>query len=198
MGKNKWLAIVAAALVAGLVLGNMGSAAAASSSVPTTGTIGSRAVACGLGIGRGIRDAGGRLIDVVASLTGKTTAQVATERSSGKSFSQIAKESNVSSTQVVDKALAVRQASLADAVKAGTITQAQADAALTNMRARLTAGVDSTAAGCGNGRGAGRGAGAGAGCGAGRGAGVGCGAGGGAGAGCGAGAAGCPMAAPVQ
>lgn len=190
MGKNKWLAIVAAALVAGLVLGNLGSAAAASPSSPTTGTIGSRAVACGLGIGRGIRDAGGRLIDVVASLTGKTTTQVATERRAGKSFSQIAKESNISSAQVVDKALAVRQAALADAVKAGTITQAQADAALANMRARLTAGVDSTGVGCGAGRGAGRGAGCGYG--------AGFGAGRGPGAGYGPGAAGCPMAAPVQ
>jgi hypothetical protein len=186
MGKNKWLAIVAAALVAGLVLGNLGSAAAASSSSPTTGTIGSRAVACGLGIGRSVRDAGGRIIDVVASLTGKTTAQVAAERSSGKSFSQIAKESNVTSAQVIDKTLAVRKTALDDAVKAGTITQAQADAALANMSARLTAGVDATGAGCGAGRGAGRGAGAG------YGAGAGC------GAGRGAGAAGCAMAVPVQ
>lgn len=157
MSKSKWYGIVAASLVAGLVLGTLGSAAAASSkAAPVSGAAATPAT-CGLGIGRSMRDAGGRLIDVVASLTGKSESAVQAERVAGKTFSQIAAESDVTRDQVVSKALTTRTTALDAAVKAGTVTQAQADLALARMKTQLTTRVDATGTTCGNGAGTGRG-----------------------------------------
>lgn len=180
MNKSKWMGVAAAALVAGLVLGNLASATAATGSSTNTSAT-STIASCALGIGRTVRDAGGRLLDVVASLTGKSTDDVAAERAAGKTFGQIAAESNVTTEAVVAKALDVRKTALDDAVKSGQITQSQADAAVERMTARISARVDSTGGACGaggngggcgmgGGRGAGRGAGNGGGCGMGGGA----------------------------
>jgi len=138
-----------------------------------------------------VRDAGGRLLDVVAKLTGLTEEDVAAKRAAGQSIAQIAKDEGVSSDKVVDEALKVREQLLAEKVKDGTITQAQADQALATMKTRLTERVDSTAA-CGSGGGCGMGGG-GRGMGGGRGAGRGAG-------GCGTGACGAvaPTAPTVQ
>lgn len=169
MTRNRTIVFVAAALVAGLVLGSVGIASAATR---TTGTPGA-----GLGaqVGGMMRQAGASLADVVAKLTGQTTAQVYAQREAGKSFAEIASAKGVSADKVTVDALAARKAALAAAVKAGTITQAQADTMLARMQTRIPARVTSPApAGCdGTGSGAGRG-------GMGRGAGGGCG-----GAGCG-------------
>lgn len=183
MKNGKWAALVAAALVAGLVLGNLGSAWAATSAAAPKGSVTATVAACGLGIGRSMRDAGGRMLDIVASLTGKSTTEVQAERAAGKSFAQIAEANGVDSSKVVDKALDVRKTALDEAVKSGQVTQAQADAAYTTMKTRINDRVDNTAAGC-NGAGSGRpmmGGG-------GRGAGGGCGTGGGGAGGCGMGA----------
>jgi len=176
MSNKRVLMFVAAALVAGLALGTISSAWAAG---PTgTATTSGNAViagACGLGLklGAAMRDAGGRLADVVADLTGLTVAQVQEKRAAGQSFTAIAKAEGVSSTAVVDEAVKVRKAVLDAKVKAGTITQAQADAALAQMTTRLQTRVDSTAAGCtGTGSGAGGGGGRGMGRGMGRGTGA--------------------------
>lgn len=172
------LTFVAGALVAGLVLGSVASAFAANATTPTTPV--QAVAACGLGLGNTMRSAGGRLLDVVAKLTGQTTAQVQAERATGKTFTQIAADKNISAATVVDEALQVRQAVLAEQVKSGAITQAQADAALATMKTRLTQRVSDPSACAGGG--AGGGAAGGAGCGMGRG-----GAGGGAGRGAGCG-----------
>jgi hypothetical protein len=180
MDKKRVLALAAATLVVGLVLGNIvGAWAAGPTAQASAGTGGGIvAGACGLGLkmGASVRDAGGRLVDVVAELTGLSSADVAAKRAEGQSIAQIAESKGVSSTKVVDEALKVREQLLAEKVKDGTITQAQADQALATMETRLTERVDSTAAcgsggcgmggggrGMGGGRGAGRGAG---GCGA--------------------------------
>jgi hypothetical protein len=171
--KRQLAAAVAGALIAGLVLGSVSSgfAATAANSAPA------QAVAsCGLGLGGAMRDAGGRLLDVVAKATGFTTTEVAAKRAAGKSFTQIAAEKNVSANTLVGDALKVRQQVLTEKVKSGTITQSQADAALDRMKTRLTDRVaDPTACtgagmGSGGGSGAQRGAGAGGGAGGGRGA----------------------------
>lgn len=172
MSKSKWLAVVAAALVAGLVLGNLGSAVAAESTSATP-SVGSTIASCGLGIGRDLRDAGGRMIDIVAKLTGKSVDDVRAERQAGKSLADIAQAEGVSSDKVVDEALAPRKAALGKAVTDGTITQAQADAAFATMKSRLSDRIDSTSPGRAAGAGGGRG-----GCGSGLG---GCGGGGGCG-----------------
>lgn len=173
MKTGKVAILVAAALVAGLALGSVGIASAATTA--TTGPIAGFAGIC--------RTAGASLADVVAKLTGQTTADVYAERKAGKSFATIASEKGVSSDKVVSEALAARKTALSAAVKAGTITQAQADLMYDRMDDRIPARINSAApAGCdGTGSGAGRGAGAGRGM-------MGGGLGGGRGAGAGAGA----------
>lgn len=171
--KRQLAAAVAGALIAGLVLGSVSSgfAATAASSAPA------QAVAsCGLGLGSAMRDAGGRLLDVVAKATGLSTTEVAAKRAEGKSFTQIAAEKNVSQSTLIGEALKVRQQVLTEKVKSGAITQTQADTALDRMKTRLTERVadptacTGTGAGPGSGGGAQRGAGAGRGSGGGRGA----------------------------
>jgi hypothetical protein len=169
MSKGKVTILVAGALVAGLVLGTVGLASAATTATTSTAGFGAR-------MGGVMRQAGGTLADIVAKLTGQTTAQVYAQRADGKSFADIASAKGVSAAKLTADALAARKAALAAAVKAGTITQAQADLMASRMQDRLSTRVTSPApAGCdGTGSGAGRGAGGG---GFGRGAG-GCGGGG--------------------
>lgn len=167
MNKGKVAILVAAALVAGLALGSVGIASAATATTATTGPVAGFVGIC--------RTAGASLADVVAKLTGKTTADIYAERTSGKSFAAIASEKGVSSEKVVAEALKARKSALDAAVKAGTITQAQADLMYGRMDDRIPARVNSTGpvAGGGQGRGmmgggvgGGRGAGAGFGWGA--------------------------------
>lgn len=183
MNGKRIAAAVAGALVAGLVLGSVVSGyAATKGSAPTSAT--SAVAACGnagLRLGAAMKGSGGRLLDVVAKLTGSTTAEITSQRADGKTFAQIAAGKNVSASDVVAEALKVRKTLLAEKVAAGAITQAQADAALSTMETRLNDRVNSANAACdgsgqggmGRGRGAGCGQGAGAGCG--QGAGAGCG-----------------------
>lgn len=172
MSKGKVAIFVAAALVAGLALGSVGIASAATSAsrTATTGPVAGFVGIC--------RTAGASLADVVARLTGKTTADIYAERKAGKSFATIASENGVSSATVVSEALKARKAALDAAVTAGTITRAQADLMYDRMDDRIPARVDSAApAGCdGTGSGVGRGQGRGmmgGGFGGGRGAGAG-------------------------
>lgn len=158
MKNGRLIGVVAAALVVGLVVGNMGSALAATTATGGTApSVASTVAACGTGIGRTMRDAGGRLLDVVASLTGKNTEDIRAERADGKTFAQIAEANGSSAEDVVSKALEIRRAGLDEAVKDGTITQEQADAAYATMKTRLADRVTSTTMGRGNGGGMGRG-----------------------------------------
>jgi len=177
MSKRRVALYVAASLIAGLVIGSIGIASA----VPDA----TQQARAGLGIrlGASIKEAGATLADVVAKLTGSTVEEVRAQRAEGESFAAIAAEQGVSDEDVVAAALDARKALLDEAVAAGQITQAQADAALDRMQTRLTERVTSDTPCVGNGAGA-CGAGAGRGMGAGRGAGGGCGAGSGACGGC--------------
>ncbi len=168
MNKTKVAILVGAALVAGLVLGSVGIATAATATA-TTGPA--------TGVARFGRMAGATLADVVAKLTGKTTTEIYAERADGKSFAAIATEKGVSADKVVSEALAARKAALDASVKAGTMTRAQADLMYGRMADRIPARINSAApAGCdGTGSGAGRGMMGGGGRGAGVGSGGGCG-----------------------
>lgn len=139
-------AIVTAALVLGIVVGNVVSVSAA----PSTTT-----APTGLKLGATVRDAGGRLTDVVAKLTGLDAAEVQTQRAAGESFADIAATKGVTPAQVVDAAVAVREDVLADKVAAGTITQDQADAVIDRVETRVTDRVSSTTACTGTGDGTG-------------------------------------------
>lgn len=168
MKHSKSIALIAAGLVAGIVLGSVGLAAAA----PATTTTGTAAAqpsgvlgAC-IGMGQAIRGAGGRLIDVLADLTGLSTTDIQAKRAAGESIADIAKDEGVNPDDVVAKALEARKALLDQKVADGTITQDQADAVYAQMKERLTERVTTTATGRpswagqgqgGGGRGAGRG-----------------------------------------
>jgi len=156
MKNRKAIALVSVGLVAGLALGSVGIASAA-----TTEPTGSTVAACGYRIGQSIRDAGGRLVDVLAKMTDQTTAEIAAERADGKSIADIADENGVKSSAVVDEALKARTTLLEQAVKDGTMTQDAADAALTQMTTRLEERVTSDQTGRPDWAGGGRGAGAG-------------------------------------
>jgi len=173
--RTKIFAFVAGALVAGAVLGSVTSGYAATTGSTTTNPAVAACAGLGLRMGSAVRDGGGRLLDVVAKLTGKTTDEVTAERQAGKTMAQIGAEKNVSETAIVDSALKVRADVLAAKVKSGAITQSQADAALSTMKTRLSDRVTSTSTGCdgagnragngGGGRGIGGGGCGGAGCG---------------------------------
>ncbi|MDO8964825.1 MAG: hypothetical protein Q7W30_10100 [Coriobacteriia bacterium] len=178
MSRTRMIALVSAALVAGLVLGTLGLASAATTAPAAAGT----------GLGASFRAAGARLVDVVASLTGAKVEDVQAKRVAGTSLASIASAKGISASEVVAKALAARKAVLDAQVKAGTITQARADQVLAFQKTRLTERVSSTAACAGGNGNCGTGGGAGGGCGMGGGQGRGMGRGAGAGAGCSGGA----------
>ena len=179
MRNGKVVAMTIAALVLGLTIGGVGTATAATA--PSGATNAAVAGACGLGLRMGatIRESGGRLADVVAKLTSQSVEKVTAARAAGTSFDKIAADKGISAEKVVVTALDTRKAILDAKVKDGTVTQAQADAALKNMETRLTERVSSTAPGCdgtGGGRGGGMGrGGTGGGMGRGRGGAGGCG-----------------------
>jgi len=173
MDTKRVVTAVAAALVVGVVAGNVVSGWAATPTSPTrsTQTTASAPAGLGLRLGAAMKASGARLSDVVAKLTGLTTTDVIAKRTAGTSYASIAASKGVSSATVIDESLKVRSDLLAAKVKAGTITQAQADAALANMKTRLSERVSATddsctgagGSGCGMGGGAGRGQGRGTG-----------------------------------
>jgi hypothetical protein len=72
--------------------------------------------------------------NAITELLGMTPQELYAEHSSGKTLSEIAKEKGVTNQQVIDAMLAGRQEMVAQAVKNGRITQAQADWMLTQMK----------------------------------------------------------------
>lgn len=145
MKQGKAAALIIAALVLGLVTGGVVTGGAAPAPEAT-----STATAQGLGLklGAAMRDAGGRLSDVVAKLTGQEAAEVVEQRQAGTSFADIAKKYDVTGDQVVAEAIAVRKQMLDSKVDAGALTQDQATAALDRMKTRLTERVEATDESC--------------------------------------------------
>ncbi|HEX3032500.1 MAG TPA: DUF2680 domain-containing protein, partial [Bacillota bacterium] len=118
---------------------------------------------------------------IAASLTGKTLAAVNEERAGGKAYGTIAKEAG-KLTEFQAQVLEQKKAILDERVKAGSITQAQADqiyAAIKNNQATCAGSGAGIGRGCGTGFGQGScgGMGIGRGLGAGKGWGAGCGTG---------------------
>ena len=157
MKRGTTIALVSGALVAGLALGTVGIAFAAPSRT-ATGTTG-----FGARLGAVCRQAGGTIADIVAKVTGLSTTDVYASPAAGKSFADIAATKGVSADTLTAGVIAARKTALDAAVKAGTITQAQADTMLANMKANVSTKVTSTApstcTGAGPGSGAGKGAG---------------------------------------
>ena len=154
MNKKRAMALAAASLVAGLVIGNIGGAFAVR---PDVNTDRQTTAACGGGlrIGPMMRDAGGRLLDILSDLTGLTNDEVAEKFAAGATPAEIAEGAGVSADALVDAALEARASALDEAVAAGAVTREQADAALERMRERLTERVQSAESGRGGGYGMG-------------------------------------------
>jgi len=89
-------------------------------------------------MGQAIRDAGGRLVDIVSNLTGLSVEEVQAQRAAGNSVADIAEANGVSVEAVVSEALAARKAILDAKVADGAITQEQADIAYEQMTERIT------------------------------------------------------------
>jgi hypothetical protein len=90
---------------------------------------------------------GGSIMASVAELLGMTQADLAAERQAGKSLADIAAGKGVDEAKVVEAVVADRKANLDGLVKAGRITPAHADAALSAVRADVTANIERTTVG---------------------------------------------------
>lgn len=92
-----------------------------------------------MGGGRGGRGGYGPMHDyveaVLADKLGLTEAQIETEQASGKSMSQIALDHGVAQADLTAVLTEVHKTAFSKAVAAGVMTQAQADAMLTQMTA---------------------------------------------------------------
>jgi uncharacterized protein YidB (DUF937 family) len=108
---------------------------------------------------------------VVGNAVGKTEAEVIAERRSGKSMADIAAEAGLDLDKLTNEVVSVRTQQINALVAEGTITQADADALLADIEARIEANLSRTDAGRGYGAGCGMGAGYGRGMGYGRGGG---------------------------
>ena len=81
----------------------------------------------------------GAVHDAIASTLGMSSEDLWNARASGQSIAELAQEKNVPLQNVVDAAAAAYSQQLDAAVKAGTLTQAQADALTQLARARIQA-----------------------------------------------------------
>lgn len=113
---TKSLSIVglAAALLALVIVS---AAFATEKTNPTSGAV------CGT-----CRGIGGGAINAIAGLLGMDAADIRTERQNGRSLADIADEKGVSENKLVDTIYEARKAQLDARVKAGELTQEQADA----------------------------------------------------------------------
>ena len=106
----------------------------------------------GLGFGhRGFGMHGFGHLEAAASYLGMTGAQLQTALAGGKTLAEVAKAHGKPVDGLVAALVADEKKELDAAVKAGRITQAQADAMLANAKARVTAMVNGTMPGRGHG-----------------------------------------------
>jgi lambda repressor-like predicted transcriptional regulator len=123
------VALVAAALVAGLVVGGIGIAVAEPTEEGTEGR------APGIrGMAGEFRD---RLAEVVSDILGLTEEEFADARESGMSLPAIAEDQGVSTDELVDGLYEARAEELAALVAEGRITQGQADHVLGESLERI-------------------------------------------------------------
>jgi hypothetical protein len=87
---------------------------------------------------------GGLDLDTAASVIGVTREELRTALDSGKTLAQVAQGKNISQATLVDKLVAAEKTRITAAVKAGRLTQAQADSMTADLTARVTERVTST------------------------------------------------------
>lgn len=94
--------------------------------------------------GRGLGGSMGTFMEAIAEQLGMTQGEVVGALWDGKTISQLAEEKGVSLDAIVEVVSASWAESLAEAVEAGRLTQAQADAQLALFKANLSARLDGT------------------------------------------------------
>lgn len=95
----------------------------------------------GPGHGRGPR-AGHLSPEAVAKVLGISVAELRTAEQAGKTLAQIAAAEGINKADLISKLVAAAKAQLAADIKAGTVTQAQADEISADLTARITDRVD--------------------------------------------------------
>ncbi len=139
----KWLiaALVAGALTMAIAIPALASGpGGANSSTPTsTAQPGYGNGRC-QGLGTGINEA-------VTTLLGMTREQIQEQRQAGQSLVQIAVSRTVTEEALVNAIMVGKQEAIQEMLAAGTITQAQADQRLEQMRERVQLAVNRTTVG---------------------------------------------------
>jgi len=123
---------------------------------PPMAGMGGRGGMGGNGIGGGMGGGGGMAMtqshDAAAKALGMTSDELYAAVQGGKSLAVIAKDHKVSVNTLIKAMVADAEAHLAEAVKAGTMTQPQADTMRSSLTDRITDQVNGVRAGRGMGR----------------------------------------------
>ncbi|HUR13755.1 MAG TPA: hypothetical protein VM097_04600 [Mycobacteriales bacterium] len=85
---------------------------------------------------------GGRGLDEAATVLGMTVDELRTALGTDTSLADVAKAKGISKATLISKLVAAAKAHLATDVKAGRLTQAQADARAAELKTRITDMVD--------------------------------------------------------
>lgn len=80
----------------------------------------------------------GAALDEVASIIGISEDELRTQLQSGKTLAEVAKTKGISQSTLVNKLVSAAKSRIADAVKAGRLTQAQADQITKDLQSRIT------------------------------------------------------------
>jgi hypothetical protein len=86
----------------------------------------------------------GQALAAAAKALGMTESDLLTQLRAGKSLAAVAKAKGIDVQKVVDALVTEAKQRIADAVKSGRLTQAQADQRLKDLTARITAKVNAT------------------------------------------------------
>lgn len=155
MNKKHWWApaLGVAALLVGLVaipaLAASGGAAPAAPAAPGTVPYCTGVGPAGARGGRGI----GPMNDDIAAVLKMSVADLQAARQSGSSLAEIAAKQGISRDDLIAAMLKAHQAAVAAQVKAGNLTQAQADQILSLMKSRIEQQIDYKGVGPAAGRG---------------------------------------------
>ena len=119
--------------------------ALALAALSSTGTASAQSLIAKVGITKAAHDGRGpaKSMTAVAGVLKLTEAELKTQLDSGKSLAAVAATQNVSVQSVIDVIVADKQAHIAEEVASGEITQAQADAKLAEVTAKVTTKVNS-------------------------------------------------------
>ena len=141
--KARWftgIGLAGALLVAATVATGASAQSAPPRGSPVTGSCPGFGVMGGFGPGLATSTAAdGAVHDAVADSLGITAQELWDARAAGKTVAQLAAEKNVPLEKVVDAAVAAHTAELDAAVKAGSLSQTQADALTQLMRSHIQA-----------------------------------------------------------